>query len=288
MRTVRATMPDTACGVDLAGWGRAIARRRARGHRYARPARQRGRLLLAAATATLWVATGALVAWSGAQSQSAALALDREQREWLEAARHQLERWYLRELSTVDAQPDGPDARALLAAAGIAPRWGARLVVGERVTLGEAAGRELRLSIPVGGDAMAPDAPQVRVSGLALQTAAVARARAGLERLARDFELGFRARYHADPARDVSVNRYRAQDCLRPRAPELPCVETWTDLSALDLPDAVDAQSRLDPWGGAVQLRNDLSAGSEPAHRLRLRVLTPWGSALEVTALPAS
>jgi hypothetical protein len=288
MRTVRTPVSDIARGVDAAGRGRAIARRRAHGYRCARPARQRGRLLLAAATATLWVATGALVAWSGAQSQSAALALDREQREWLEAARHQLERWYLRELATVDAQPDGPDARALLAAAGIAPRWGARLVVGERVTLGEAAGRELRLSIPVDAGATSPDAPQVRVSGLALQAAAVARARAGLERLARDFELGHRVRHHADPARDVSVNRYRAQDCLRPRALELPCVETWTDLSTLDLPEAADAQSRLDPWGGVVQMRNDLPAGSEPVHRLRLRVLTPWGSVLEVTALPAS
>lgn len=249
------------------------------------PRRMRGRLLLAAATATLGVAAGALSAWAGAQAQAAEAARAREQFEWLEHARRQLEHWYVRELATVDARQEAPDARAVIGAADLAMRWGARLRVGPRVEQGEAAGRELLLWIPTGSDPEAPTVRQVRVSGLSLQTAAVMRARSALERLAREFELGYRARFHADPSRDSSVNRFRAQDCLRPLPSEPSCVDAWTDLAAVAWPEGIDAQARTDPWGGPVQVRNDPYPTLQAPHSLRLRTVTPWGRALEVTAL---
>ena len=276
---MRERLTGTAARV---GTGPSIGRQR---YGTAGPSRVRGRLLLAVAAATLAVAAGALSAWAGAQSQAVEAARAREQREWLAHARGQLERWYLRELAVVDARPEAPDAQAVIRAADLSVRWGARLRVGARAEQGEVAGRELLLWIPNGPDPEPQTALQVRVSGLSLQAAAVTRARSALERLAREFELGYRARYHADPSRDSSVNRFRAQDCLRPLASELPCVDAWTDLSAVAWPDGIDAQSRTDPWGGAVQVRNDPSPTLPTAHSLRLRMVTPWGSVLEVTAL---
>lgn len=264
-------------------------RRGARGRPLATtgPGQQHGRLLLAAAVSIMAVAATTLSAWVGARSQAAQASLAREQRDWLEQARVQLERWYRQELALVDARPEAVAAQRVVHEAGVVLRWGARLEVGERVEHGESAGRILRLRIPSGS---APDPHgqlEVGVSGLALQTAAVGRAREGLERLARDFELGYRARYHADPSRDVSVNRFRARECLRPRPAEWPCLDDWTPLAAVVVPDTVDARALTDPWGGSVLARNDPLPSAAESHALRLRVITPWGRALDVVAVPA-
>jgi len=253
----------------------------------ARPTTQRGWALLAVVTTIAFVAAGALSAWVAARSREADAALEGEQLRWLEGARVQLEQWYLRELAVVDARPEAPEAAAVLEAAGLTLRWGARLQVGERIAVGERAGREFVLSIPRPAAPASARPLEARVAGADLQGAAIARARFALEGLARDFELGYRARHLADPSRDTAVNHFRARDCLRRTPTELPCLDEWTALAAVVLPEGVDAQWLVDPWGGEVQARNDPDPAAGPLHALRLRVVTPWGAALEVHARPA-
>lgn len=133
---------------------------------------------------------------------------------------------------------------------------------------------------------------QMLLDTRSLHAEAEAQARRTLNDLATAAQVFFHARMQSDPARDASLNHFRAPYGCGMRQPdEMPCVDTYTPLS--DAADAarvlnLNASGRLNPWGLPYELSNLEGSSTEvPPFSMAFRTRTPWGSAIEVKAVEA-
>jgi hypothetical protein len=211
-----------------------------------------------------------------------------------------MEQWYAANAATVDAAVDAPDMQAVLRQVGMVPRWNLQLRASERQTGNGIAFRVIALWLPRAGapdtttfDPVAgvlvahPDTPNAQVNGLTIQSRARAASRDALQRLAQTLENRFKAKYLADPSRNVAINHFRTQSCASPLADELPCLDDYTVLDA-SLLRTIGADARLarNSWNLAVELSNGADAQTAaPPYSIALRSTTPWGTRLSAAAI---
>ena len=190
--------------------------------------------------------------------------------------------------------------QAVLRDIGTVPRWNLQVRSSERQTGNGVAFRVIAAWLPRPGapdtstfDPVAavfvpgPDTPNALVNGLVIQSRALAASRDGLQRLAQALENRFKAKYLADPGRDVMVNHFRAQSCADPQPDELPCLDDYTALDA-GLLLAIGADPRLarNSWNLVVEVSNGADAQTTiPPYSIDLRSTTPWGTQLRAVAI---
>ena len=244
---------------------------------------------------------GAMVAtWMVVAARSQDSELERAQLDYLTELKGRLEQWYAANVATVDAAAAAPDMQAVLRQIGLVPRWNLQIQASERQIQNGVAFRVIALWLPGAGEpdtttfdpatgAFVPAAntPSAQVNGLAIQSQALALSQDGLQRLARALENRFKAKYLADPGRDVMVNHFRAQSCADPQPDELPCLDDYTALDA-GLLLAIGADPRLarNSWNLVVEVSNGADAQTTiPPYSIALRSTTPWGTQLRAVAI---
>ena len=130
-----------------------------------------------------------------------------------------------------------------------------------------------------------------RVDGPALEQEAVMRAQRQLQHLASALELRFRARVVDDPLHRMDINHFRPLDpaCVA-LMDELPCVPDYARADRFAFWQGqldIAAGELQSPWGATypLEISNGRDASVAPPFSLALRVLTPWGTLLQVRAV---
>jgi hypothetical protein len=262
--------------------------------------RQGGYAVLALAVVIVTIAAAVVVGWSTTTTVAQANGLRHAQRAYLLEVRAQVEAWYERELAQVDRDVPAPDPRQVLREAGIAPRWGLRVAISDRLMRDGVAHRVFAAWLPVEGDTSAFDVSTgrftpsantqwVSLSGFDLQARALADTRSRLARAARQLEAGYRARLLADPGRDVTVNRFRAASCAAPMAGEIPCIDSYVPIGSTRLAEVagLEPQAAVNAWGGPVEASNAVDSSWVMPFSMALRTATPWGDTISMRALSA-
>ena len=259
-----------------------------------------GYAVLAVVATMVTIAATVVVGWATLATRVQTDALVQVQQGYLDEVRIGLLGWYARELALIDRSIAPPDPVAILRGAGVAPRWGLRVVASDRLVRDGIAYRVVAAWLPAEADASALDATTGRftasagarwivVSGFDLQAGAMADTRARLDRLARQLESAYRARLMSDPSRDATVNRFRAVRCATPSVGELPCIDDYAVVDGSGLARAVglDALLVTNAWGAPIEASNGVDASAVMPFSMALRTATPWGGVLSMFAVAA-
>ena len=263
-------------------------------------ARQSGFVLLCAVLAMAFIAGALIATWMVVTARHQGSELERAQLAYLTALRERLEQWYAHSAATVDAGATAPDMQAVLRQIGAVRRWNLQVRAAERQTEGAVTFRVLALWLPpasapdtttfdpaTGALVPAANTPSARIDGRVIQSQALAASRHGLQRLAQALENRFKARYLADPGRNVTVNHFRARSCASPLPDELPCLDQYTALDAsLLLAMGADARLARNGWNLPVEVSNSADAQTAgPPYTFALRTATPWGTWVRASAI---
>jgi len=277
------------------------------------PKQKQGGYALLLLTASLAIiAFGFVLGYSNLLAKKESGALAAEQTTYLNNARTALENVYQQNLAVVDsdseqAQYRNPDT--WLQSAGIQPRWNVQVQVSSRLTASGVAYTVIALWIPdatatsdpstfdpasgtftpcSNSGAACPPRAYVVVSGLTLQLKAQQLAQAQLNDLSGKTQSFFDTKALQDPDHNQSVNYFRAPSGNCNNMDEMPCLDTYTDVSATRLPQlmGVDPQQLVNPWGLPVQASNLQDARSTtPPYSFAFQSQTPWGTTYQVQAL---
>lgn len=240
------------------------------------------------------------------QSRQRLNELPRVRAERVDQAAAALRDWYRINAREIDSPaflvPTGPE---LLAAAGVPRQWGLEAgMTTTQLVRDQIRYRVLAVWAPSDDDTqvpifnaitgelvLCPDAGDycgtraaARVEGFDIQAELYATTMRSLRSLAAAAQAYFHGKWLADPDHNLSVNYFRS--CVAARS-ELPCLDSWTDLSTTTLLLALqEPQSRaFDAWGGEVQALNGEDNDDNPPYRLAFRAQTPWGIPIVIYAL---
>ena len=280
------------------------APRRLAQHRFApRHSRQRGLALVSALAVTLAIVLMLVAAWTSAAAArlEARQQLDREAQ--LALAGEVLSAWYRAHLAELDSPgSEPPDPAEALSGLGLARS--VRVGVSALQSRGAVLGRILVAWMPATAAAderfdaasgvllgSSAGTRAIRVDGPALEQEAVMRAQRQLQHLASALELRFRARVVDDPLHRMDINHFRPLDpaCVA-LMDELPCVPDYARADRFAFWQGqldIAAGELQSPWGATypLEISNGRDASVAPPFSLALRVLTPWGTLLQVRAV---
>lgn len=259
-------------------------------------------LLMVSILATLFLSLYSVLTLAAKRGQQETQAQQRLT--YLRQAAAALRDYYARNTAAMDGSSlPQMTPEQMLQGAGVQARWGLRLAYSSKQNAlgGAIQYRDLYLWIPARNpdpttlDAGAnqfnpgPGVQWAKVNGLEIQQAVYNQAENTLTRLAQNLERMFRARIEADPLHDVAVNYWQAKGCSSSAGGEIPCTNnSYVPAKDLGLAQVIgaDAGMMTDPWGGNVLVSNTLDANQlKPPYSLALRIVTPWGSNIDMTAV---
>jgi hypothetical protein len=260
--------------------------------------RQRGIVMLMFVVVVAAIGSVFFLSASSWQAQQLSNRVDAERADYLEQSARALRDWYVSNLAGVDATTEPPTEAAIVAGAGITPRFGLRIAASNRLVAGELGFHNMAIWIPQ----RQPDpstidtvtgvfTPDVRaafrlVSGAELQADALAQTRRVLRQAAERLENYFVARTAINGG-NVSINHFRPDPACGGAEGELPCLDTYVAATAVDWRSAgVDGMVGTDGWGNVIQVSNLAdSATAAPPYSMALQTRTPWGSVVQVLAV---
>ncbi|KAB2841467.1 MAG: hypothetical protein F9K47_11290 [Burkholderiales bacterium] len=125
-----------------------------------------------------------------------------------------------------------------------------------------------------------------RVSGLPIEQARYEASNALLQAWARSFELRARAKWEADPLRDVTRNYFI--DSFVVGAESIGSIPTYTALNALPHVTGLLGAGNVptsNAWGSDVEISNGQDASLVAPFTMALRTRTPWGTYIGARAV---
>lgn len=272
--------------------------------------RQRGAVYLYSLTILFAALVVLGLSFSSTTLQSAVARSEAERADYVDKVVGDVQRWYERSASTVEATADPFSPARLLDEAVPDRRYNVKVGISDRLGLPCAPSTPFNACAPyrimvvwlppqehpdtstfdiaTGAFTADPAAAWKVYSGQYFQLANVARSVKDLDRVAVALQQYFQARSGLTPIASGRLNHFRASDCTHVVMGEVPCYDSYVDGAG----SAIPALTGLRPsdlstsMGTPIQLSNLAdSSTSAPPYSMSLRASTPWGSSLQVNAV---
>lgn len=218
-----------------------------------------------------------------------------------------LGRWYAMQSGVTGAQAGQIDMAATLAAAGITPRYNLQAASSQRLADGTVAWHVFVLWLPeplrvqgtaidaatgvfTEGTLISTGQPaqitHARIDGRAIQLRLYAESGRRVRELAGRLETWFGTQRATHPLAPASTNWFRAASCAAVDGGELPCYDTYQDVTTTAVPNSVGLSggALTNAWGGAIQVSNLVNSSTTSPFSMSVQSLLPWGGVMQVLA----
>jgi type II secretory pathway pseudopilin PulG len=260
--------------------------------------RQRGSAFILFVVVLAVIGVSMILGATTLQADTVANHVAEQRQDYLHRSTQQIERWYQSHLAIVDLNDDPPAIASILSEAGFASQFGAKVAVSQRQFNGDTAYRVFVVWIPnampdtsafnnaTGQFTPAPGVQYALLNGLSLQSAAMSATRNTINAAAISLENYFTARTELN-GKDVSVNQFRPDTACSGTVAGFPCIDTYTDASAIDWSmTGIDPVRLVDAWGNPLEVSNLLdSQTTNPPYSMSIRAKTPFGTFITMSAI---
>ncbi len=260
--------------------------------------RQRGVVFILFVVVLALIGVVMVMGASTLQAQGASNRAGADRQNYLNESARQLKGWYQAHLATVDANVDAPALTTIVSEAGLQDRFGVHIAVSNRLFAGDIGYRVFAIWIPLstpdssvfdaatGQFTPAANVQYVMVSGLEMQTAAMAETRRIMSNAVVSLENYFAAKYEL-AGRDVSINQFRPDAACAGATAGLPCIDTYAVATGIDWSTTgLSGASLVDAWGRSLEVSNlQDSQTANPPYSMSLRSSTPFGTFLTMSAI---
>lgn len=259
---------------------------------------QAGYGLVSALLGVLVTISAVVFTYAALDTRAFANDLSRNQHEYLVELKHQVERWYEANASTLDTSSTPLDLTDFWQTAPMRP-WNVTVSSSVRLNKGDGVAYHIiAIWLPdAGGDSTTFDqatgqlsvqkgTPYVLVDGAAIEGRLLQETLVKLGTIAHYLEGHFQAMAQHGADQASNINYFRAADCTTPTTQELPCIDSDTPLAETTLPARFTwpSQANYDAWGNPIRVSNRQDATSSSPFSMAVKTISPWGGMLQVVA----
>lgn len=215
---------------------------------------------------------------------------------WLRSQAQLLSDFYSTNATQIDGTKNSAWAtgKALMAAAGVEPKYRAQLDIGKRQSNSGLDYRTLTLWIPLATTKANKSFKPSRaltyqtIDGFRIERRLYERANNQLKALSNKLVAWYSAMVTNDPFHNAGVDYWAPRGCGPLSDGPITCASNWTNATQMNFGQVgISNSAWVNPWGKTIQAANaaPLAQNQSAPYTLNMRSPTPWGTDLDNTVL---